>query len=129
MSIISRVVSQYIARNRSTFDPAQRDDLIAFAEQVGLQESIGSQGKSWHLSDATLEQFATRVQQSRPDLLAKTATQAPATHINTSSDVAGEVRILAGDYFDRLPPAERLRLSNSHNVLGADDGTVTLRRR
>ncbi len=129
MSVIARDVGQYITRNQFTFDLDKREQIIAFAEQLGLPETMGCRGKNWHLSDATLEQFATRIQQTRPDLLLKNATKAPPTHINTSSDIPGEVRILSGDYFDRLPPAERLRLSNSHNILRADDGTVTLQRR
>jgi hypothetical protein len=129
MSIVRRDIEHYITRNQFTFDLAKRDKIIELAEKFGLQETMGSQGKNWHLSDATLEEFDARVRHSRPDLLAKNATQASATHVNTSSDVPSEVRMLSGEYFDRLPPDERLRLSNSHRILRADDGAVTLQRR
>jgi hypothetical protein len=129
MSTISRDVGHYVDRNRFTLDPDKRDEIIAFAERLGLPETMGSQNRNWHLSDATLEEFDARLRHSRPDLLAKNATQSPPSHINTSLNAPGEVRMLSGDYFDRLPAEERLRLSNSHNICRADDGTVTLRQR
>ncbi len=129
MSVISRDVGQYVARNQSIFDADKRDQIIAFAEQLGLPETMGSQGKYWHLSASTLDKFAAAVRQSRSDLLARHATKQAPSHLTTQDDPSGSFRIVAGDYFDRLPPEERLRLANSHTILRADDGTVTLQRR
>ena len=127
MSTIGRDVGHYVDRNPFTFNPDKRDDIIAFAERLGLPETMGSQGRNWHISPATLEDFVARLRRSRPDLLTKNAMQEAPTHVHR--DTAGEVRMLSGDYFDRLPAQERLRLANTHNICRADDGMVTLQRR
>jgi hypothetical protein len=68
MSTISRDVGHYVDRNRFTLDPDKRDEIIEFAERLDLPETMGSQGRNWHLSDATLEEFDARLSALPPRL-------------------------------------------------------------